>query len=203
MAGYIGSKASVTQVDGYNRTEADAEFLNQTEGDARYLLNTAETGKILQVVQVVFDGTFSTTVTNGTFAQVTGLNASITPSSASSKILVTAHVNASSYYWEVQSRLTRDGTAIDGALGATRGVRTRVTTSTMGYAGSISGYGDKNFDFTYLDSPATTSSVTYGVQVSGYAGYTVGINYNAYSDVNSADYFGTPISTITLMEIAG
>jgi len=37
MAGYIGSKASVTQVDGYNTTEADAEFLNQTEGDARYV----------------------------------------------------------------------------------------------------------------------------------------------------------------------
>jgi hypothetical protein len=28
MAGYIGSKTSVTQVDGYNRTEADAEFVN-------------------------------------------------------------------------------------------------------------------------------------------------------------------------------
>jgi len=27
MSGYIGSKASVTQVDGYNRTEADAEFV--------------------------------------------------------------------------------------------------------------------------------------------------------------------------------
>lgn len=28
MAGYIGSKIAVTQVDGYNRTEADAEFVN-------------------------------------------------------------------------------------------------------------------------------------------------------------------------------
>jgi hypothetical protein len=28
MAGYIGSKTSVTQIDGYNRTEADAEFVN-------------------------------------------------------------------------------------------------------------------------------------------------------------------------------
>jgi hypothetical protein len=28
MSGYIGSKASVTQVDGYNRTEADAEFVS-------------------------------------------------------------------------------------------------------------------------------------------------------------------------------
>ena len=32
MAGYIGSKASVTQVDGYNRTEADAEFVNDPNG---------------------------------------------------------------------------------------------------------------------------------------------------------------------------
>ena len=32
MAGYIGSKTSVTQVDGYNRTEADAEFVNDPNG---------------------------------------------------------------------------------------------------------------------------------------------------------------------------
>lgn len=37
MAGYIGKSQSVTQVDGYNRSEADAEFLDQTEGDARYV----------------------------------------------------------------------------------------------------------------------------------------------------------------------
>jgi len=37
MAGYIGKSQGVTQVDGYNRSEADAEFLNQTEGDARYV----------------------------------------------------------------------------------------------------------------------------------------------------------------------
>ena len=30
MAGYIGSKASVTQVDGYNRTEADDRYANIT-----------------------------------------------------------------------------------------------------------------------------------------------------------------------------
>ena len=32
MAGYIGSKSSVTQVDGYNRTEADAEFVAKAGG---------------------------------------------------------------------------------------------------------------------------------------------------------------------------
>lgn len=43
MAGYIGSKASVTLVDGYTTTEADAEFLNQTEGDARYVEISGDT----------------------------------------------------------------------------------------------------------------------------------------------------------------
>ncbi len=32
MSGYIGSKSSVTQVDGYNRTEADAEFVQDPNG---------------------------------------------------------------------------------------------------------------------------------------------------------------------------
>ena len=32
MAGYIGSKASVTQVDGYNQAEADAEFVQYPNG---------------------------------------------------------------------------------------------------------------------------------------------------------------------------
>ena len=32
MSGYIGSKASVTQVDGYNQADADAEFVNDPNG---------------------------------------------------------------------------------------------------------------------------------------------------------------------------
>ena len=32
MAGYIGSKSSVTQVDGYTEAEADAEFVNDPNG---------------------------------------------------------------------------------------------------------------------------------------------------------------------------
>ena len=32
MAGYIGSKSSVTLVDGYTEAEADAEFVNDPNG---------------------------------------------------------------------------------------------------------------------------------------------------------------------------
>jgi hypothetical protein len=53
----------------------------------------------------------------------------------------------------------------------------------------------------YLDSPATTSPTTYGLSLNGYSTFTLGVNFNVYSDPDSADYFANPISTITLMEI--
>ena len=43
MAGYLGKSQGVTQVDGYNRAEADAEFLNQSEGDTRYVNAAGDT----------------------------------------------------------------------------------------------------------------------------------------------------------------
>lgn len=42
MAGYIGSKIAVTQVDGYNRTEADAEFVN----DPNAVINVDGSGNV-------------------------------------------------------------------------------------------------------------------------------------------------------------
>lgn len=47
MAGYIGSKASVTQVDGYNRTEADNEFVNDLGIDVHLNTSTATDDQVL------------------------------------------------------------------------------------------------------------------------------------------------------------
>lgn len=44
MAGYIGSKIAVTQVDGYNRTEADAEFVQVTGDTMTGALNITASG---------------------------------------------------------------------------------------------------------------------------------------------------------------
>jgi len=52
MAGYIGSKTSVTQVDGYNRTEADAEFVSK-DGDTI----TTAAGTALTLDRTGSDGT--------------------------------------------------------------------------------------------------------------------------------------------------
>jgi hypothetical protein len=48
------------------------------------------TGKVLQVVQTTKTDTFTTTSTS--FTDVTGLSVSITPSSASSKILIFSEI---------------------------------------------------------------------------------------------------------------
>jgi len=52
MAGYIGSKTSVTQVDGYNRTEADDEFVSK-DGDTI----TTAAGTALTLDRTGSDGT--------------------------------------------------------------------------------------------------------------------------------------------------
>lgn len=137
-------------------------------------------GSVLQVVQ----GITTTEVTSSLATYVnTGLSASITPTSSSSKILVmvthgtvtkTAGVSTN----RVMLKLLRDSTDLytfgNGLAYTATALQNRVSAS-----------------FTYLDSPATTSSITYKTQVAnGDAGAEVQVQTNS-----------SP-SSITLMEIA-
>ena len=70
------------------------------------------------------------------------------------------------------------------------------------YEGSTTGWGWQPIHYMYLDSPANTSTQTYGLHLNPFSGYYVAVNYNVYTDSDGSDYFGTPSSTITLMEIA-
>lgn len=161
------------------------------------------TGSILQVVQTVKTDTWSSSSDGLSFYPITGYTATITPSSTSSKVLIICNMFVSSGYWEIQGRLTRNGSTITGSLGAARGVRTQCSFATNQYEGGTSGYSWSDVHYAYLDSPATTSACTYGVSLNGYSTYTIAMNYNVYSDYNSADYYGQPSSTMTLMEISG
>lgn len=135
-------------------------------------------GSVIQVVSATYS-TF-TTSTSATYAD-TGLTASITPTSSSSKILVVVSQNGvgKSGNQQVSIRLFRGATNIvqmgedDGNTG----------TTTANYFGSVS--------TAYLDSPATTSSTTYKTQFRTPSGGSA-----AYVQLGSA------VSTITLMEIA-
>lgn len=160
-------------------------------------------GTVIQVVQTVFNTTWGTTPANGTtFYPVTGFTATITPKYSTSKILVMVNMHCSSGYWEIQGRLTRNTADITASWGAARGLRTQCSFATHTYSGGTSGYNWLNVAYQYLDSPATTSATTYGVSLNGYSTYAIGVNYNVYTDNNDADYYGQPISTITLLEIA-
>jgi hypothetical protein len=118
-------------------------------------------GKVLQVVQATYST--ATTIASQTYTD-TGLSISITPSSASSKVLLLV---SQMIYWYREAdeagsaiRLMRDSTAILDNFGArgnffhrflTNGTEELVEHATQG-------------SLVYLDSPATTSAITYKTQ---------------------------------------
>ncbi len=133
-------------------------------------------GKILQVVQ----GSTSTSVsTTSTSYVTTGLSAAITPSSASSKVLIisntTTYASVQVLYFSV-CRGTVEGTNLSSA-------------GSMAKFNSNAGLLIAPGSTTYLDIPGTTSSLT----------YTVGFKVGAGSGIvqPSSDV----LSTITLMEV--
>jgi hypothetical protein len=156
------------------------------------------TGSILQVVQTLKTNSFSATSTgNNVWVDITGLSASITPSSSSSKILVmyTVYSSHALTTYGRSTRLVRGSTPI--AVGDLSGSTPQATTNAyMAYAASM-----VCETATVLDSPATTSSTTYKVQFSAEntnSTYYVNIPGSITNDGRSA----TTVSSITLMEIS-
>jgi len=145
---------------------------------------TLPTGSVLQVVNGVY-GT-STSTSSSTFSD-TGLTATITPTSSTSKILVLVGHNGcrkESSNTTLQVRLLRSGTKITGI--EDNGGRTGDT--------SVNEFG--GVFITYLDSPATTSATVYKTQFA---------STNNTGTVYVSDYAATSgdsVGTITLMEIA-
>ena len=141
-------------------------------------------GTVLQVVYGSYTGG-EVNSSSSTFAD-TGLTATITPSSATSKILVFASVNGlfkQSGNTSVDTRLVRNSTALIN-LDIGSGYNGSTTQQQVGGAG-----------ISYLDSPATTSATTYKVQFASDANTSM-----AYCFVGMTG--GRGAGSITLMEIA-
>lgn len=144
-------------------------------------------GSVSKVVQIVTaTTTTSTTNLTSTYADTT-LTATITPTSASNKVLVFVtqngciklrdNTNPNTWF---NLRLLRAGTEI--TLGEQMG----------GYnngAGNVTGFGTSAIN--YLDAPATTSATIYKTQFRGNAASTEGMTVQGSSSV----------SFITLMEV--
>jgi len=151
-------------------------------------------GKVLQVVSTTKTDTFATNPSS-TFIDVTGLSVSITPSSASNKILIQISISGSGPTGTniAHFRLVRGATAI--YLGDAGGSRSR------GFATAIDSdtNSQEHVSGVFLDSPNTTSSTTYKIQT--ISNGTVYVNRSAND--TDADTRSRTASTITVMEIAG
>ena len=148
-------------------------------------------GKVLQVLQAVKTDTVSTT--SQSFADLTGMTQAITPSSSSSKILITFDGNFSAFTQStngqaVDFKLVRDSTDI--YIGDAASNRSRTSTN---FRPEGNGQYDVNpAKLVFLDSPSTTSATTYKIQWRCINGITVKLN----------DYEGTgSFSSLTLVEI--
>ena len=155
-------------------------------------------GSILQVKQTLLN-TRANFATNGTFADVSGLNVTITPSSTSSKIMILVHMGVGqSNQSYAKGRLLRGSTAIANGTGDATGEECTFSLYTSRYAGNYARNQD-NASMCFLDSPNTTSATTYKIQAYTSANRTIYINYNN----DGAAGRSNTVSTITAMEIAG
>jgi hypothetical protein len=136
-------------------------------------------GKVLQVVSVTYSTQSST---SSTTYQDSGLTASITPSAATSKILVLTSSN-------VMANRASAGT-MKGKLNIVRGATEILGNVEVFRTGDGSKFQNLTVSYTFLDSPNTTSSTTYKQQY-------------ASNEASTEVYFniGSTTSTITLLEI--
>jgi hypothetical protein len=154
-------------------------------------------GSVLQVVQTVKTNTFTTASLSPT--DVTGMSVSITPTSATSKVLIMFYVGLVGNTTSGQGTelwLLRDSTQLN--TGDADGARTRVTAAQIN--------GGTNYDsspvaIVFLDSPATTSATTYKIQLATQDAGTAVFNRRGDDASSSASYQRSGASII-VMEIA-
>jgi hypothetical protein len=155
---------------------------------------SAAAGQVIQVVSNTITTALAISV-NTTKIDLTNYTVSITPSSASNKILVMWGIMYSNPSGDShQLYLNRGSTEI--AIG---------TTGSIGYlatVGLLHANGNNYWGFhaggQYLDSPATTSATTYKFQINSQGSYTSYFNRTARGNAD-----GCYISTMTAMEIKG
>jgi len=179
---------AITRLGGANAitgTLPAANINNTSIGNVTSLPAAIATGKVLQVVNATKTDTLATT--SSSFTDITGLSASITPSSTSNKIFVslTLYVGDDTQTANVICNIVRDSTQLQ---------ETVVRLPQEGQAV----YRMYNLSMTDYDSPSSTSSLTYKSQIKTNAGTAV-VNKAA----NQGGFSNTATATLTLMEIQG
>lgn len=146
-------------------------------------------GRVLQVASATRNTIFSTT--SSTYVDVTGVSVTITPRSATSKVLVTVNTV---------------GSASNNSVGLGLGVyrnSTLIGTNPNGQFSLVhypaaTGV-SSGLSFQYLDAPATVASTTYKLSL---ASLTAGTNVGIGGYLANAAAGVSTITTITVMEVA-
>ena len=158
-------------------------------------------GKILQVVQTVKTDTASiTSSSTNTFVDLTGLTVAITPSSASSKVLVTVSASVTQSTGMLHMMLVRDSTNI--VVADTDGIRLSSTMSSRFDSSPYTFNNNITAAYSFLDSPNTTSATTYKLQGTLGSVYSGTIYINRTPSSSNLNYAARTTSTITVMEVA-
>ena len=192
------SGGGTVAIKGPASTTGNAALDLTVPGTASGTLDTLKrAGNILQVISTTKTDQFTSTAYD--FTDITGLSVSITPASASNKILINFELQvggtANNY---AAFRLLRDSTHI----GVSTVTDTDWKVATLGSLSHENSYQLENTGTSFLDSPNTTSAITYKLQVSSYSNRTVSINYPTSTGNSAGSYTATGISTITVMEVA-
>lgn len=159
----------------------------------------ANLGKILQVIQTYYDTPTSQSIAAQTYNDITGMSATITPSSTSSRILIHAR-------WFGESSATNEDTgfglkrngSIIGAPPSTGSRAAVMTTASINYFNDNSST-PESAQLWYVDSPSSTSSTTYTMWYSNNSAVTLYIN-RTIVDTNTFN-FERGTCAMILMEV--
>jgi hypothetical protein len=151
--------------------------------DAVTVAKVTGLGKIGQVVNTTKTDTFSTT--SGSYTDVTGLSAAITPSATSSKIFVilSLYISGDTQTANNFIKLVRGSTSLQESI-------VRIPQENQGI------YRTYNVSVTDFDSPSSTSELTYKAQGLTNSG-TLYVNRAA----NTGGFSATSTATLTLIEV--
>ena len=155
----------------------------------------ASGGGIVQVVHAATDEHFTST----SITPITIVSATITPTSASNKILIqyTAAVSYDAGASHANTCILKNGTKIASAdSGTGSGEQFRANKTYYDNGGANDGNTMNSLSGSFLDSPATTSAITYGL-----GGYSNNVNTSAYNRRILDDRYGQ-VTEILIMEVS-
>jgi len=158
-------------------------------------------GHVIQVVQAVKTDTASTSSNSN--VDISGLSATITPSSTNNKILVCVDIQGSGWEGDSAFQLFDNSTGSYAITikGDSNGGPSALFGGWTQNAETDHRWITKSMSAKYLHSPSVTSAITYKLTMNGGGSQTIYVN-RAYNYGSAGNAPGV-VSSITLMEIAG